>query len=542
MKTQINFKSCLTRLRGQMLNLGYHSVVTLPSCCRLHRTLTIILLLLCIGVGNVWGDDSYTITFSNNANGATAISNTVNASTTIADDGSRSYVTTQPYTVNSGSCYYGGDGKNNIRLASSGNDAELEIALSSDGQVAATTIVVNCMKMSGKKNESATLSVNGASAQNAPASADNLTFTINDDITAITLTSVKAVFIYSITVNYSAGCTGSKLGTPVVTATPSSGKVVLSWPTVANASGYQLKWNGGEWASATSGVTKTGLTNGTAYTYQVKAIGNGSTYCDGDASEEANAIPGTYYTVTFMNNGETYATKSILSGTNLILPDNPSTCMVGKEFVGWSSTNIGSTPTDTKPTFVSTQTTISSAQTYYAVFASKTANKYVLGSKTDLIDNRKVLIVNPTNTSAMSGTNSSGKLTGTSVTISSSTITNSSTSIIWTVKPQTDGKYKFIYDGNELYATANNSLWCDGDDFTDSWTITDNNSHFILTSSYCSKNLEYYNGNFTVYNTSTTAAYQMDFYIPEYKNYITTCCTPLGTINGSIIFINVLWV
>ncbi len=336
----------------------------------------------------------------------------------------------------------------------------------------------------------------------------------------------------AIVVTY-ASCSGTQLATPDVTATPSSGQVVLSWSAVANATKYQLSWNGGVWADATSPVTKTGLTNGTEYTYQVKAIGDGSTYCDSDPSEEASAIPGTYYTVTFMSNGVTYDTKSIRSGSNLILPTAPASCDAEKEFVGWTATNIGSTPTDTKPTFVSSQTTISSAQTYYAVFATKTSNKYVLGSKTDLIDDRKVLIVNPSNNSAMSGANSSGKLTGTSVSISSSTITNSSTSIIWTVKPQADGKYKFIYGGNELYATANNSLWCDGDDYTDSWTVTANSSHYILTSSYCSKNLEYYSG-FTVYNTGTTAAYQMDFYIPEYKNYITTCCTPLGTINGSV--------
>ena len=168
-------------------------------------------LLLCaliVGSSSVWADDSYTITFSNSANSASSISSTTGANTTIAS-ASRGYVTSQPYTVNSGNCYYGGPSdaeKASIRVGKSGNNASLTIALSNSGQVKASSIVVNCYKMTGNKNSSATLSVNGMTAQSAPASAGDLTFTYTNatDITSITLASVTAVFINSITVNISA--------------------------------------------------------------------------------------------------------------------------------------------------------------------------------------------------------------------------------------------------------------------------------------------------------------------------------------------------
>ena len=347
-----------------------------------------------------------------------------------------------------------------------------------------------------------------------------------------------------------AGCDGTPLDAPTVTATPSSNSIALSWPNDANATSYTVTCKNtssgaaaGSVGSVTGTTTKTctisSLTNGTEYTWSVTAIGNGTTKCNSDPTS-ANAIPGTYYTVTFMNNGETYATKSIRSGTNLILPDNPSTCDVSKEFVGWSTTNIGSTPTNTKPTMKSTFSTISSATTLYAVFAQKTANSYKLGDANDLIEGQKVLIVNQNASQAMSNTNNSGKLTATGVTISSSTISSPAASLIWTVELDGATKYKFK---NTYYvyvsSAARNKLWCDSDDddFPDSWTISSAGStgkyYMISDNSTSSYKLEYYSSNFTTYDANTTEPFKQSFFIPAYTKYVTQCCTQLGTINGS---------
>ncbi len=204
-------------------------------------------LLLCaliVGSTCAWAD-SYTITFGNSANSATQIDANKNASTIISDG--TDYVTAKPFTVTSGNCYYGGttDGeKASIRVGKSGNDASLTIALSDAGKVKATSIVVNCMKMSGSKNTSATLAVNGMDAQAAPGSADDLTYTFASatNIENIVLTSVKAVFVYSITVNISAS---SKQAAELSYAIPSY-KVAYNTdfptPTLTNPNGLTVSY------------------------------------------------------------------------------------------------------------------------------------------------------------------------------------------------------------------------------------------------------------------------------------------------------------
>ena len=174
----------------------------------------LLLFALIAGSSSTWAEDgSYVITFENSSNSATAIATTTGANTTIAE-ASRSFVLAKPYSDITGNCYYGGTTdaeKASIRLGKSGNDASLTISLSDEGKVTATSIVLNCMKMSGSKNSEATIQANGMTAQSAPAEAGNLTFTFDNatDIESIVLTSVKAVFIYSITVNYTTGGGGT---------------------------------------------------------------------------------------------------------------------------------------------------------------------------------------------------------------------------------------------------------------------------------------------------------------------------------------------
>ncbi|MBQ8939063.1 MAG: hypothetical protein IJ047_02430 [Paludibacteraceae bacterium] len=196
-------KHLLTQF-GLSVGLASYATVGSPSADRRRQQLkhiTFMLLFLLAGVGQVWGEN-YTITFANNANSATPLTATTQASTVIASD-SRSYVQSSPFSVNSGNIYYG-DTKSCIRLGKSGNASSLSIALSESGSVYATSIVVNCDNTGGSKNSSATIAVNGKTAQTTTAeNPDNYTFTINDDIESITLAGSASVRVYSITVNYS---------------------------------------------------------------------------------------------------------------------------------------------------------------------------------------------------------------------------------------------------------------------------------------------------------------------------------------------------
>ena len=148
--------------------------------------------------------DGYTIVFGNNASSPTAIAETTKASTVISSG--TEYVTDKPFTVNVGKVYYG-DSKDCIRIGKTGEASKLTIALSDEGKVAATSIVVNCKRISGNKNVNAMLTVNGvgplAPAANDAAAASDLVFTLtsSENLETLVLEGTAGIFIYSITVN-----------------------------------------------------------------------------------------------------------------------------------------------------------------------------------------------------------------------------------------------------------------------------------------------------------------------------------------------------
>ena len=148
-------------------------------------------------------EDSYTIVFGNKANSATALTATTKASTVITSG--TDYVTTQPFTVNSGNVYYG-DTQDCIRLGKTGTASKLTIELSDAGKISASSIVVKCMKSQGNKNTNAQLTVNGVGPK-SPATngnpASDLSFTLSStgNLESIVLEGTAGIYIYSITVN-----------------------------------------------------------------------------------------------------------------------------------------------------------------------------------------------------------------------------------------------------------------------------------------------------------------------------------------------------
>ena len=156
------------------------------------------LLIFIFGILFSVSSFAYTITFGNNASSATAITSTTKATTVISEG--TEYVTYQPFTINSGNCYYG-DTKTCIRIGKSGNSSSLTIALVDSCKIKASTIVINCNNIGGNKNTDATLSVNGSEDQVTTTTADDYVFSINDSITSITLVGSAAIRVYSITVN-----------------------------------------------------------------------------------------------------------------------------------------------------------------------------------------------------------------------------------------------------------------------------------------------------------------------------------------------------
>ena len=290
-------------------------------------------------------ESAYIITFSNSANSASGVSSTTNASTTIASS-SRTYVTTQPYTVDSGNVYYGGSStgeKASIRIGKSGNSAGVSIALSASGQVNATKFVVNCMKMTGDKNSTATLSVNGMDAQSAPAEADNLTFTYASatNITSISLESTKAVFIYSIEVyKYKAGSGGDPEPT--------------SYTVSFNGNGAEGSMNDVEDVSGSYTLPANGFTVPSGKTFAGWKANNAGDSLAAGASYNVTADVTFYaqwsniqYTVTYHDTNKTGgsapSSTSHDDGVDVTIKGNTSSLVrTGYEWFGWSLNSDGS--------------------------------------------------------------------------------------------------------------------------------------------------------------------------------------------------------
>lgn len=167
------------------------------------RKIFTLLIVAILATATSWAAE-YTITFGNKATGATSIGTSVKATTAIT--GGLDYVTAKPFTVNKGTCYYGGgsaDEKASVRLGKKNAASGLTIALSEAGQVKATNVVVKCKEMNSGST-GGTLAVNGLSAQKFPSSASDLTYTFSEptNITSIKLEATKSVYVYSITVTY----------------------------------------------------------------------------------------------------------------------------------------------------------------------------------------------------------------------------------------------------------------------------------------------------------------------------------------------------
>ena len=490
------------------------------------------LIILCsIGVGNVWGASPETFT-TTSSGGFSKNSKTIAPITVTMRDGTSTKTSWQTAHVR---VYTGGG----VTISSS------------DGNI--TKIEFTCTANKGSnygpdKQKLASGSSGTYSTTNG--SAVGVWTPDASGATNIVFNATAQIRFTQIVVTYEPGCTGTQLGTPVVTATPSDGQVILSWPDVSNASSYQLKWNGGDWVAATSPVTKTSLTNGTAYTYQVKAIGNGSTYCDGDASEEASVTPNVFRTITYYDKDGQHTT-SLADGTNIADALNalygvsdPTSCDAVNYgyFVGWKVGEISGTASSVTLLDDEVVNASSPSNNYYAVWSdtdpASAGGWTKVGAGELAVGDKVVFVYAGATNKEMTGV-ASNLGTATSIT----TIPDDITGVyVLTVEAGNGGSgYSFKNGSNYLsYSGSNNNLYTSTEkNNNSSWTIstsTDGNYKFANVGT-TSRILQYNSGQprWACY-TSSQSAFQI------YKQsgggdaeYITSCqaCTAPDDVNIS---------
>lgn len=156
----------------------------------------------------------------------------------------------------------------------------------------------------------------------------------------------------------------------------------LTWSAVTNATKYQVTLTpagGTAKTYETTGTTynATGLTPETTYTWTVKALGDGTTYCDSEESTSADltTAPLPKYTITWIAGGSVLKTTQVTQGEKIgTLPTNPEQPVgcTDKVFVGWSAANIGTGGQDNAPDFITAETVPTGDVIYYAIFATET--------------------------------------------------------------------------------------------------------------------------------------------------------------------------
>ena len=326
------------------------------------------------------------------------------------------------------------------------------------------------------------------------------------------------------------------------TSYPSTNNKIKSIKITNSTNSAQLtcSTDGSTWSSAisyTSGTAKDVSSSGYKY---FKVVPTSGAFCllSSIVVVYTTGTPAVKHTVTWKVNGTTSSTSEVNEGSKPTFPSTPVSCDgTSTTFIGWTQTpwsgkidDISGLTTDATKVYISASQMpdVAADVTYHAVFAKGGANTYVKGTKSNLTSGQTVLIVNTANNVAMKGESSAkGALP---VTISSNTITTTDTYVLWTVEPHGSGYY-FKY-GTDYLNSYSGSLYIDT--WTDEWSVS-GSGPYVLSSSEDSGSKLKYNGSsaFTV-GTGSDATYNMDFFIPATPtDYLTNCCTALGSINGS---------
>lgn len=545
---QLNFLS-----KSSSLSCG-HNVVTLastvgsPSAHRrgtMLKLLSVLVLILALGVGNAWGADQ-TVTWTiNGVNNATS-SGGQNVNTTLKTSSKSPTSETGVWTAVASSSY--ASSNSGAQFGSSGYTFAGTITLSGTSIPSTATI----------KSVTLRCTTNGT-AYKVNASVSNNTFG-----SQVTLNSSSAT-------NYT--FTGSQVlgtGGNIVLTFSSGGKknfVVKSLSvTYEEAPSYTINAQSNNTSKGTvslSGTTitatpKSGYRISTNEPYAIAPANSATVTQDGNTftvTPSANTtitinfeeIP--THTVTWSANGNTSNTSVVAEGSAIDFPESASGC-TGKTFMGWTSTPIVG-ETDDEPTYVTSANMGTSNITYYAVFADADEGGGTI-DVTDLITASSLAATGTTYTvfSGVNGTNSDAVYAGKSSKNGSDVQLNAtspngivstasggkvkSVVIVWSSNA-TDSRTVDIYGNHTAYSTAADlySTSTDGDKvgsivYT---SKTNNATTYTFTSDYEYVGIRMNSNATRMVSISITWKASGG---TTYSNYTTSCCTPLGSINGSV--------
>lgn len=262
-----------------------------------------------------------------------------------------------------------------------------------------------------------------------------------------------------------------------------------------------------------------------------------------------NASCATPKTITWNVDGSEYTTgaptTSVGSGGNVTkLPTAPTVGPSGctsKVFVGWSETNIGTTPQDDAPSdiFTSTSATacqnITSDKTFYAIFATETTSgsgARSLSKATSISEGDSVVFVCEDASYELTSFSTSSTIYGVGTSYSG---TPAGTFGFKVVAGYSSGTYAFQSGSNYLYWTTGNSLTTNSTlSANTSWNVSISSGNATITNSNTSTRQIVWNvgsPRFATYNSPSIGSsyYNIQLYkisggsSTTYSNYSTQC-------------------
>ncbi len=156
------------------------------------------------------------------------------------------------------------------------------------------------------------------------------------------------------------------------TATPGDAQVALNWTAPESDGGAAISHyevssdNGATWVTASTNTshTFTGLTNGTEYTFKVRAVNSVGSGAEASATATPEAPAPATHTVNFYSDGSLYASKTVTDGSALGAnwPSDPTRS--GHSFGGWFTGQNGAGTQYTSATIIAADVDLYAKWTY----------------------------------------------------------------------------------------------------------------------------------------------------------------------------------
>ena len=529
---------CVSYLQSSNMSHDGRLTVVRPSFdCRskLLKLVSVLVILLTVGVGNVWGtkvsadlsdiaiDNDWTTSAGSDVYPYTEWDLDANISVSVNASG------------NNGS-YWGTDG---WKVYES-EDAVVTITAASGYTISSVTITYKSTKNSGCLSEL---------ASNTEDELDDVT-SVSYTVSHSSGTKKGQIGITAISVTYasSGGSTPTltksssmttltySSGSPVAQSFTIGGSNLTNDVTVTAPTNYEVcKTSGGTYTSSVSFTnTEVNAANKTVYIRLQSGLSGGNiassnvTIASTGATSQTVAVTGSVpYTITWMANGNTHATTYVTVGSTLALPATdpvPNSCgCTGKAFYGWYGAGSSYSNASVAPTIAKAGDAVSADKTYYAVFADEedgSSTSTLTASAQGWSDGNNATtktISTVTYTWAQNSGSSAPKYyaTGTAVRLYPQTsgtngcqVTISSANTITGVAFTYVTDYEFLTNAPSVGTLTAAGVWSGS---ATSITFKNKNNAQVRIQSIV-----------VTYGSTT------------YSNYATSCCTPLGTINGSI--------